>query len=61
MYRERYMDLINIYNTYDCFHEFRDYMTSKLNKMNIEVTELFDTIKDNETVTDELTKLLRFD
>ena len=61
MYRERYIDLINIYTTYDCFHEFRKYMIDKLNTLNIEVIELFDTIKDNETVTDELTKLLKFD
>ena len=61
MYRERYLDLINLYKTYDCFHEYREYMIDKLNTLDIEVTGLFDTIKDNETVTDELTKLLKFD
>jgi len=61
MYRERYLDLINIYDTYDCFHEYRDYMKNKLCALDLDVNELFDTIKDNETVTDELTKLLKFD
>jgi len=61
MYRERYLDLINLYTTYDCFHEFREYMIDKLNTLDIPVTSLFDTIKDNETVTDELSKLLKFD
>jgi len=61
MYRERYLDLINLYTTYDCFHEFREYMIDKLNTLDIPVTSLFDTIKDNETVTNELTKLLKFD
>jgi len=61
VYREKYLDLINIYNTYDCFHEYRDYMKNKLCTLNLDVNELFDTIKDNETVTDELTKLLKFD
>ena len=61
MYRERYLDLINIYDTYDCFHEFSDYMKTKLCTLDLDVSELFDSIKDNETVTDELTKLLKFD
>jgi len=60
MYRERYLDLCNIYKTYDCFHEFREYMISKLNNMDLEVTGLFDVIDDNETVTDELKRLLHF-
>lgn len=60
MYRERYMDLINLYTTYDCFHEFVEYMNNKLDTLDIEVTGLFDTIKDNETITSELTKLLKF-
>ena len=61
VYREKYLDLINLYNTYDCFHEYRDYMKNKLCTLDLDVNELFDTIKDNETVTDELTKLLKFD
>jgi len=61
MYRERYLDLCNIYKTYDSFHEFRDYMIHKLSTLNMEVTNLFDVIKDNETITDEVTKLLKFD
>ena len=61
MYRERYLDLCNIYKTYECFHEFRDYMIHKLSTLNMEVTNLFDVIKDNETITDEVTKLLKFD
>ena len=60
-YREKYLDLCNIYKTYDCFHEYREYMLHKLSTLDIEVTGLFDTIKDNETVTDEITKLLKFD
>ena len=61
MYRERYLDLCNIYKTYDSFHEFRDYMIHKLSTLNMEVTNLFDVIKDNETITDEVTNLLKFD
>ena len=36
-------------------------MLHKLSTLDIEVTGLFDTIRDNETVTDEITKLLKFD
>ena len=61
MYRERYLDLINLYTTYGCFDEFVNYMNHKLSTLDIEITNLFDTIKDNETVTDEITKLLKFD
>ena len=61
MYRERYLDLLNIYTTYDSFHEFSKYMKDKLGTLDMDVTDLFDVIKDNETITDELTKLLKFD
>lgn len=60
-YRERYLDLCNIYETYDSFDEFVEYMKNKLNKLNIEVTDMFDVIKDNDTVTDEVKALLKFD
>ena len=36
-------------------------MTSKLNKLDIPVDNLFDVIGDNDTVTDELKSLLKFD
>ena len=36
-------------------------MKNKLNKLNIEVTHIFDVIKDNDTVTDEVRALLKFD
>jgi hypothetical protein len=61
MYRERYLDLCNIYTTYDCFHEFRGYMVHKLNAMELKVDGLFDVIDDNGTTTDELRALLSFD
>ena len=61
MYRERYLDLLNIYTTYDSFHEFSKYMKDKLGTLDMDVTDLFDVINDNETITDELTKLLKFD
>ena len=61
MYRERYFDLINLYETYNSFHTYREYMKTKLNKLNIEVAELFDVVKDNNTVTDEIRSLLTFD
>jgi len=61
MYRERYFDLINLYETYNSFHTYREYMKNKLNKLNIEVSGLFDVIKDNETVNDEIKSLLNFD
>jgi len=61
MYRERYLDLINIYTTYDCFDEFVEYMVTKLSTLDVEVTGLFDTIEDNDTITSDLTKLLNFD
>ena len=61
MYRERYFDLINLYETYDSFHTYREYMKTKLNKLNIEVSGLFDVVKDNDTVTDEIRSLLTFD
>lgn len=60
-YRERYLDLCNIYETYDSFDEFVEYMKNKLNKLNIEVNDVFDVIKDNDTVTDEVKALLKFD
>ncbi len=60
MYRERYLDLCNLYKTYDCFHQFVDYMSSKLNRLNIPVTQLFDVIDDNDTISSELHKLLKF-
>lgn len=60
MYRERYLDLCNLYKTYDCFYPFVDYMSSKLNRLNIPVTQLFDVIDDNETISSELHKLLKF-
>ena len=43
------------------FDEFVEYMKNKLNKLNIEVTDMFDVIKDNDTVTDEVKALLKFD
>ena len=61
MYRERYFDLINLYETYNSFHRYREYMKTKLNKLNIEVSGLFDVVKDNNTVTDEIRSLLTFD
>ena len=61
MYRERYFDLINLYETYDSFHTYREYMKTKLNKLNIEISGLFDVVKDNDTVTDEIRGLLTFD
>ena len=61
MYRERYFDLINLYETYNSFHTYREYMKTKLNKLNIEVSGLFDVVKDNDTVTDEIRGLLTFD
>jgi predicted unusual protein kinase regulating ubiquinone biosynthesis (AarF/ABC1/UbiB family) len=61
MYRERYLDLINLYKTYDCFYEYTEYMINKLDTLNIETDELFDVIKDNDTVTDEIRSLLKFD
>ena len=61
MYRERYLDLCNIYNTYDCFYEFRHYMIHKLSTINMEVTNLFDVIQDNETINSEVSKLITFD
>jgi len=61
MYRERYIDLINIYTTYDCFYEFVEYMMTKLSKIDMKVTTLFDTIEDNDTITSDLKKLLHFD
>ena len=61
MYRERYMDLINLYDTYNSFNEYRGYMRTKLNKLDIPVDNLFDVIDDNDTVTDELKSLLKFD
>ena len=60
-YRERYLDLCNIYETYESFDEFVEYMKNKLNKLNIEVNGMFDVIKDNDTVTDEVKALLKFD
>jgi len=60
-YRERYLDLCNIYETYESFDEFVEYMKNKLNKLNIEVNDMFDVIKDNDTVTDEVKALLKFD
>jgi len=60
-YRERYLDLCNIYETYESFDEYVAYMKNKLNKLNIEVTDMFDVIKDNDTVTDEVKALLKFD
>jgi len=36
-------------------------MKNKLNKLNIEVNDVFDVIKDNDTVTDEVKALLKFD
>ena len=36
-------------------------MIHKLSTLNMEVTNLFDVIKDNETITDEVTNLLKFD
>ena len=60
-YRERFLDLCNIYTTYDSFDEFVDYMRTKLNKLDIPVDNLFDVIDDNDTVTDELKSLLKFD
>ena len=60
-YRERYLDLCNIYETYNSFDEFVEYMKNKLNKLNIEVNDVFDVIKDNDTVTDEVKALLKFD
>lgn len=60
-YRERFLDLCNIYTTYDSFDEFVDYMRTKLNKLDIPVDNLFDVIDDNNTVTDELKSLLKFD
>jgi serine/threonine protein kinase len=61
MYRERYIDLCNLYTTYDCFHEFRDYMINKLSRLPIDIDNLFDTIQDNETVSNELKHLIKFD
>ena len=43
------------------FYTYRAYMKTKLNKLNIEVSGLFDVVKDNETVTDEIRSLLNFD
>ena len=60
-YREKFLDLCNIYTTYDSFDEFVDYMRTKLNKLDIPVDNLFDVIDDNDTVTDELKSLLKFD
>ena len=60
-YRERYLDLCNIYETYESFDEFVEYMKTKLNNLNIEVNGMFDVIKDNDTVTDEVKGLLKFD
>jgi predicted unusual protein kinase regulating ubiquinone biosynthesis (AarF/ABC1/UbiB family) len=61
MYRERYVDLINIYTTYNCFHEYRNYMEDKLDKLDVPVNGLFDVLKDNGTVSDELKRLIKFD
>mgnify|MGYP004319199087 FL=1 len=59
-YREKFLDLCNIYTTYDSFDEFVDYMKTKLNKLDIPVDNLFDVIEDNGTIKDELKSLLKF-
>lgn len=60
-YRERYLDLLSYYKTCDSFPEYQSYMKNKLNKLNLEFTELFDVIQYNETVSDEVRSLLHFD
>lgn len=60
-YRERYLDLCNLYKTYNIFPELTQYMITKLNTLNLEINGLFDVVQYNETVTDEVKHLLSFD
>ena len=49
VFRERYIDILTICNTYDIFTEYREKLEKRLNKKQIKIDSIFDTIKyDNE-------------
>jgi len=45
VFRERYLDVITYCKTYEIFNEYSNYLEDKLNVINPEVTDIFDTIE----------------
>lgn len=60
-FRLDYINHISICETYNIFPKLQEIMKDTLNKEQVEINELFDTLDDNKHITDEVRSLLKFD
>lgn len=61
IYRRDYLNYISICQTYDIFPELQLNLKKLLNDKKVTVTEIFDTVDQNNTINDEIKGLLKFD
>ena len=53
VFRDRYLNILTFCETYSIFDEFKEYIIIKLNELQIDVENIFDTI-DISMVTEKL-------
>ena len=61
IYRREYLNYISICETYNIFPKLQERLKQRLNEVQVDVNELFDTLDVSNIITDEIKGLLKFD
>ena len=61
IYRREYLNYLSICQTYDIYPQLQDRLKEILNKQQPDINGLFDIVDKNNTITDEIRSLLKFD
>ena len=54
VYREKYLDILTFCRTYNIFNEHSEYIENKLNKKQMKIENIFDTIEMDDNIRELL-------